>query len=166
MRFKNWREVRILLKKTKNNTGKEASMHFLLQIYFFKMYALLFMYKGWLKAICRFFILEIQQMFWYFGRTIWYSVHCQLYDYQKDCWIKVTQFFVGYESFVEWKFVQYCFVLAQSNSRKIMVFVGQKQQKFLEMTKSFERDFIFARLHNFKKFNMSLKSIRWANTNK
>ena len=38
-----------------------------------------------------------------------------------------------------------------------MVFVGQKQQKFLEMTKSFERDFIFARLHNFKKFNISLK---------
>ena len=47
-----------------------------------------------------------------------------------------------------------------------MIFVGQKQQKFLEVKKSFERDFIFARLHNFKKFNMSLKSIRWANTNK
>ena len=53
--------------------------------------------------------------------------------------------------------MQYCFVLAQSNSRKIMIFVGQKQQKFLEVTKSFERDFIFARLHNFKKFNISLK---------
>ena len=35
-----------------------------------------------------------------------------------------------------------------------MVFVGQKQQKFLEVTKSFERDFIFAQLHEFKKYQM------------
>ena len=28
-----------------------------------------------------------------------------------------------------------------------MVFVGQKQQKFLGVTKTFERDVIFARLH-------------------
>ena len=44
-------------------------------------------------------------------------------------------------------FVQYCFVLAQSNSYKIKVFVGQKQQEFLGMTKTFERDVMFARLH-------------------
>ena len=43
--------------------------------------------------------------------------------------------------------MQYCFVLAQSNSHKIMFFVGQKQQKFLGLTQTIERDVIFARLH-------------------
>ena len=60
---------------------------------------------------------------------------------------KVAQIFVGYENFVQWKFAQYCFALAQSNSHKRMVFVGQKQQKFIGVTKTFERDVIFARLH-------------------
>ena len=52
-----------------------------------------------------------------------------------------------------WKFcsVKVCrslrFVLAQSNSRKTMDFVEQKQQKFVGVTKTFERDVIFARLH-------------------
>ena len=64
----------------------------------------------------------------------------------KNCPTKVVQLFVGYKSFVLWKFVQYCFALVQSNSQKIMVFVGQKQQKFLGVTKTFERDVIFARL--------------------
>ena len=60
---------------------------------------------------------------------------------------KVAQFFVGYENFFQWKFVQYYFAIAQSNSHKIMVFVGQKQQKFLGVTKTFEKGVIFARLH-------------------
>ena len=34
-----------------------------------------------------------------------------------------------------------------SDSNKIMAFVGQKQQKFLGVTKTFERDVIFGRLH-------------------
>ena len=59
----------------------------------------------------------------------------------------MSQSFVGYENFLEWKFVQYRFVLTQSNSHKIMVFVGQMQQKFIGVTKTFERDVIFARLH-------------------
>ena len=51
-----------------------------------------------------------------------------------------------------WKFcsVKVCpirFALAQSNPHKIMVFVGQKQQKFLGATKTFQRVFIFAKLH-------------------
>ena len=65
----------------------------------------------------------------------------------KNCRTKVIQFFVGYEHFAERKFVQYCFVIVQSNSHKRMVFVGQKQRKFLGVTKTFERDVIFARLH-------------------
>ena len=65
----------------------------------------------------------------------------------KNCRTKVAQFFVGYKNFVQWNFVQYCFALAQSNSQKVMVFVGQKQQKFFGVTKTFERDVIFARLH-------------------
>ena len=64
----------------------------------------------------------------------------------KNCRTKLTQLFVGYGNFIEWKFVQYCFVLAQSNSHKKIVFVGQKEQKFLGVTKTFERDVIFARL--------------------
>ena len=115
------------------------------------MYAFLFMYQGWMKSISPFFILEFQQLFRYSARTIWYTLHCWLYDskpYQrKSCWTKVAQFFVRYKNFVQWKFVQYCFALAQSNSHKIMIFVGQKQQKLLGVTKTYERDVIFARLH-------------------
>ena len=64
----------------------------------------------------------------------------------KNCRTKVAQFFVGYENFVQWKFVQCCFALAQSNSHKTIVFVGQKQHKCLGVTKTFERDVIFARI--------------------
>ena len=64
----------------------------------------------------------------------------------------MTQFFVGYENFVEWKFVQYFFVPAQSNSHKIIFFVGQKQQKFLGVTKTLEMNVIFARLQSLIQF--------------
>ena len=58
---------------------------------------------------------------------------------------------VRYEHFVQWKFVQYCFVLGQSNS----------EQKFLGVTKAFERGIIFARPHVIlQKFNTKLLWIK------
>ena len=69
----------------------------------------------------------------------------------KNCRTKVTQFSVRYEHFVQWKFVQYCFVLGQSNS----------EQKFLGVTKAFERGIIFARPHVIlQKFNTKLLWIK------
>ena len=75
-------------------------------------------------------------------------VHCYLYDYQYLIRQKTkVAIFCRVRKFFSVKVVQYCFALAQSNSHKIMVFVGQKQQKFFGVTKTFERDVIFTKLH-------------------
>ena len=79
----------------------------------------------------------------------------------KNCGTKVTQFFVGYENFVEWKFVQYCFVLAQLNSHKIMAFVRKKALKISWGDKNiWKRRHICKTTSNFTKFNTTLPWIK------
>ena len=56
-------EVRILLKKDKTISKKKSLCIFFRKYNLLKINAFLFMYKGWLKAVRRFFIVEIQQLF-------------------------------------------------------------------------------------------------------
>ena len=75
-------EVRILLKKDTKQYRKRSLYTFSSASIIFKNVCFPINVPRMTERDSLFLYLRVQQLFWYSGTMIWYTVHCKLYDFQ------------------------------------------------------------------------------------